>query len=69
MEFWRFNQGKGSRLEAKGSPKIPLHIPLQVLWIHLKFFSPKVFKYSFFPISLHGAKIWISLGRTSSEIT
>jgi hypothetical protein len=69
MEIWRFNQGKGSRLEAKGSSKAPLHIPLQVIWIQLEFFSPKVFKSSFCPISLHGAKIWISFGRTSSEIT
>jgi hypothetical protein len=57
MEIGRFNQGKGSRLEAKGSPKAPLHFPLQVLWIQLEFLSPKVFKSSFCPISLHGAKI------------
>jgi hypothetical protein len=69
MEVWRFNQGKALRLEAKGSPKAPLHFPLRVLWIQLEFFSPKVFKSSFCPISLHGAKIWISFGRTSSEIT
>jgi hypothetical protein len=69
MEIWRFNQGKVSWLEAKGSSKAPLHIPLQVIWIQLEFFSPKVFKSSFCPISLHGAKIWISFGRTSSEIT
>jgi hypothetical protein len=65
----KFQPRKGSRLEAKGSPKTPLHIPLQALWIHLKFFSPKVFKSSSCPISLHGAKIWISLGRTSPRIT
>jgi hypothetical protein len=69
MEIWRFNQGKASRLEAKGSPKAPLHFPLRVLWIQLEFLSPKVFKSSFYPISSHGAKIWISFGRTSSETT
>jgi hypothetical protein len=69
MKVWRINQGKGSRLEAKGSLKAPLHFPLRVRWIQLKFPSPKVFKSSFCQISLHGAKIWISFGRTSSEIT
>jgi hypothetical protein len=69
MEVWRFNQGKASILEAKGSPKANLHFPLRVFWIQLEFFFPKVFKSSFCPISLHGAKIWISFGRTSSEIT
>jgi hypothetical protein len=69
MEIWSFNQRKDSRLEAKGYPKAPLHFPLQVLLIQLKFLSPKVFKSSFCPISLHGAKIWISIGRASSEIT
>jgi hypothetical protein len=69
MEIWRFNQGKASRLEAKGSLKAPLHFPLRVLWIQLEFLSAKVFKASFCPISSHGAKIWISFGRTSSEIT
>jgi hypothetical protein len=69
IEVWRFNQGKASRLEAKGSPKAPLHFPLRVLWIQLEFFSPKVFKSFFCPISLHGANIWIAFGRTSSEIT
>jgi hypothetical protein len=68
MEIWRFNKGKDSRLEAKGSSKAPLHFPLRVHWIQLEFFSPKVFKSSFCSIFLLGAKIWISLGRTSSEI-
>jgi hypothetical protein len=57
MEILRFNQEKTSRLEAKGSPKAPLHFPLRVLWIPLNFFSPKVFKSSFCPISLIRAKI------------
>jgi hypothetical protein len=59
MEIWSFKQGKASRLEAKGSLKAPLHNPPRVLWIPLEFFSPKVFKSSFCPIYLHGAKIWI----------
>jgi hypothetical protein len=42
-------------------------IPLRVLWIPLKFFSPKVFKSSFCPISLLCAKIWISFGISSPE--
>jgi hypothetical protein len=49
MEVWRFNQEKGSRLEAKGSPKAPLHFPIRVHWIQLEFLSPKVFKSSFCP--------------------
>jgi hypothetical protein len=57
------------RLKFGSNLKAPLHFPLQVLWIQLKTFSPKVFKSSFCPISLHGAKIWISFGRTSFEIT
>jgi hypothetical protein len=67
MEIWSFNHGKTSRLEAKGSPKAPLHFPLRVLWIPLKFFSPKVFKSSFCPIYLLRANIWISLGISSPE--
>jgi hypothetical protein len=69
MVVWRLNQGKASRLEAKGSPKAPLHFPPRVSWIQLEFHSPKVFKPFFCPISSHGAKFWISFGRTSSEIT